>query len=115
MTTARTPRLDDHREQPSAADGHGSPAPTTASWRRAAHCAGTDIEIFFPRPGDRVTTQLALATCGLCPVRIPCRRYALSHGERHGVWGGLTEETREMLRRMGPPLTLSIRDSNDPR
>lgn len=73
------------------------------SWWQAAYCRGAAIETFFPLPGDEVTIQRALSICGRCPVRIPCRRYALSHRERHGIWGGLTEETRATLMRIGPP------------
>lgn len=70
---------------------------------RAAACRGADTETFFPAPGDLATVRRALMICGRCPVRIPCRRYALDHGERYGIWGGLTEETRETLLRIGPP------------
>lgn len=70
---------------------------------RAAACRGADIETFFPAPGDLATVRRALVICGRCPVRIPCRRYALDHRERYGIWGGLTEETRETLLRIGPP------------
>ncbi|MFF7160752.1 WhiB family transcriptional regulator [Streptomyces sp. NPDC008086] len=72
------------------------------SWWSAAHCRGTDIETFFPPPGDQAAVQRALTICGLCPVRIPCRRYALRHRERYGIWGGLTEGTRDTLIRIGP-------------
>lgn len=76
--------------------------PLAVSWWKAAYCRGADIKTFFPLPGDEVTIQRALSICGRCPVRIPCRRYALSHRERHGIWGGLTEETRATLLRIGP-------------
>lgn len=77
-------------------------------WLKAAYCRGIDIDIFFPHPGDHATTRRALAICGRCPVRIPCRRYALSHRERHGIWGGLTEETRATLIGIGPPSTVHV-------
>ncbi|MEU0072066.1 WhiB family transcriptional regulator [Streptomyces sp. NPDC006332] len=83
---------------------HNPALPVRAAvWWPAASCRGADIETFFPPPGDLATVQRALMTCDQCPVRIPCRRYALDHRERHGIWGGLTEETRETLLRMGPP------------
>ncbi|WP_046261986.1 WhiB family transcriptional regulator [Streptomyces sp. WM6386] len=71
--------------------------------QRTASCRGADIETFFPPPGDLAAVRRALMICEECPVRIPCRRYALDHRERHGIWGGLTEETRETLIRIGPP------------
>ncbi|MFC8430112.1 WhiB family transcriptional regulator [Streptomyces sp. NPDC057253] len=70
---------------------------------RIAACRGTDTATFFPAPGDLATVRRALLICGRCPVLIPCRRYALDHRERYGIWGGLTEETRETLLRIGPP------------
>jgi WhiB family redox-sensing transcriptional regulator len=69
----------------------------------AAACRGTDIETFYPASGDLATVRRALMICDRCPLRMPCRRYALDHRERYGIWGGLTEETRETLIRIGPP------------
>lgn len=93
MTATHTPRLD-NRDLPTLS--------AAGRWPTAS-CRGVDIETFFPPPGDLVTVERALTICDHCPVRIPCRRYALDHQERHGIWGGLTEETRETLLRMGPP------------
>lgn len=78
-------------------------APHAVNWCGAANCRDSDIRTFFPSPDDRNAVQRALALCDGCPVRIPCRRYALDHRERYGIWGGLTEETRETLLRIGPP------------
>jgi WhiB family redox-sensing transcriptional regulator len=75
---------------------------TAPSWWSAAHCRGLDVDTFFPLPNDQATTQRALSICGLCPVQIPCRRYALSHGEQYGIWGGLTEATRQAIMRGAP-------------
>ncbi|MEU1518670.1 WhiB family transcriptional regulator [Streptomyces sp. NPDC005811] len=77
--------------------------PATANWGRVANCRGSDIRTFFPPRDDGNAIRRALALCEQCPVRMPCRRYALDHRERHGIWGGLTEETRETLLRIGPP------------
>lgn len=108
MTSPCTSRPDEHGVQPTAPDDDGRAACSTAGWWQAANCRGADTEAFFPPPGDQSGIQRALAICESCPVRIPCRRYALGHRERHGIWGGLTEETRELLIRMGPPLTLGV-------
>lgn len=54
-----------------------------------------------------VLRQAALveAVCGICPVKWICRREAIERGERHGVWGGLTEdelrEVRSIVRKRG--------------
>lgn len=102
MTTPRTSRLNDRREQAIVADGLNRLTHPTASWWKAAYCLGADVETFFPPSRDHAAVQRALAICAQCPVRLPCRRYALNHPERHGIWGGLTEETRETLIRLGP-------------
>ena len=76
---------------------------TAPDWRNAASCRGMGVETFYPLPNDQATIQRALAICSLCPVRMPCRQYALRHKEQHGIWGGLTEETREAIMRRSPP------------
>ncbi|WP_443054276.1 WhiB family transcriptional regulator [Streptomyces sp. NBC_00271] len=71
-------------------------------WWKRAHCRGSDVDNFFPLPNDRPAVERALEMCCRCPVRNPCRRYAISHSERYGIWGGLTEATREALMRRTP-------------
>jgi Transcription factor WhiB len=34
-----------------------------------------------------------------CEVRGPCLEYALSHGEKFGIWGGLSERERRRVRK----------------
>ncbi|MGX9883392.1 WhiB family transcriptional regulator [Streptomyces sp. NPDC002276] len=101
MTTTRTPLL----------NNRALPARSATGWWPAASCRGADIETFFPPPGDLETVRQALTICDRCPVRMPCRRYALAQRERHGIWGGLTEDTRETLMRMGPPPAVRARSS----
>ena len=36
--------------------------------------------------------------CARCPVRQPCLVYALDEKIAHGIWGGLTERERRVLR-----------------
>jgi WhiB family redox-sensing transcriptional regulator len=66
-------------------------------WRTRALCAEIpEPDLFFPdrsEPADE-----ALAVCDYCPVILACRAYALRHGIREGVWGGLTEQDRDQLR-----------------
>jgi hypothetical protein len=35
--------------------------------------------------------------CATCPVTAECLDYALRHGEKYGVWGGLTPRARRRL------------------
>jgi hypothetical protein len=102
MTPPCATRPNEHRVQPLTADDVARAVCSTAGWWQAAYCRGADTDIFYPLPGDQAGIQRALRICESCPVRIPCRRYALDRRERYGIWGGLTEETRELMVRMGP-------------
>ena len=97
MTESRTPLMN-NRVLPVS--------PAVGGWPAAA-CRGADMKTFFPAPGDLATVRRALRICDRCPVRIPCRRYALDNRELFGIWGGLTEETRETLLRIGQPSGVS--------
>ena len=68
-----------------------------ATWRDSALCAQTDPEEFFPDKGG--TTREAKRVCAACTVRTECLEYALDHGERFGIWGGLSERERRRLTR----------------
>lgn len=69
-----------------------------AGWRAAARCRDAeDPDLFFPE--RKASADEALALCASCPVLPACRRHALELPERFGVWGGLTENEREALRR----------------
>lgn len=67
-------------------------------WMADASCQHFDREWWFPGRGDYATTAKAVAICNDCPVRVACLEYALSHNERHGVWGGRSERQRRRLR-----------------
>lgn len=66
-------------------------------WRAAAACRDTDPDLFFPVSGAGRSLEQAdqaKAVCAGCPVRRSCLAFALSTGQVHGIWGGLTEEER---------------------
>ncbi|CAL9588739.1 Transcriptional regulator WhiB [Streptomyces sp. enrichment culture] len=90
-----TPRTDD-RPAPRAPLAL-APADAELSWQESALCAQTGPELFFPEPGS--STREAKFLCGLCDIREACLEYALTHDERFGVWGGLSEQERHELRR----------------
>jgi WhiB family transcriptional regulator, redox-sensing transcriptional regulator len=72
----------------------------TGWWSRAA-CKSADPDLFFPISGSGpalAQAQRAKAVCAACQVRGDCLRYALGAGTLHGVWGGMTEEERRLLR-----------------
>ena len=67
------------------------------------HCVATRIpELFFPIG----TTGFALLqiekarqVCGECQVRAECLEFALDTNQDSGIWGGLSEEERRVIRR----------------
>ena len=69
-------------------------------WHDDALCAQTDPEAFFPEKGG--STREAKQICHRCPVRTECLADALASDTRFGVWGGLTERERRVLRRDRP-------------
>lgn len=71
-------------------------------------CKGYPTEWWYPE--NNVTSlrnaKRALEICGVCMNQPSCLRYALQN-ETHGIWGGMREVERELLRReRGIPLTV---------
>jgi WhiB family redox-sensing transcriptional regulator len=69
-------------------------------WQEQALCVQTGADFFFPEQGGSV--REAKRICGMCQTRPACLEYALDHGERFGVWGGLSESERLRLARADP-------------
>ena len=67
------------------------------SWHDQANCLGVDPDLFFPERG--ASTREAKEVCRGCVVREDCLEYALSNGEKFGIWGGMSERERRRLRR----------------
>lgn len=65
-------------------------------WALDAACRGMDPELWFAERGD--STREAKEVCRTCPVRLECREYAMTNGEKWGVWGGLSERERRRMR-----------------
>ncbi len=66
-------------------------------WQERALCSQSDPDAFFPEKGG--STREAKRVCGLCEVKDECLRYAMTHEERFGIWGGLSERERRKLKR----------------
>ena len=62
-------------------------------WQDNALCAETDPEAFYRDDGQHLAT--ARVICGLCPVREQCLNFAITHYERGGMWGGMTQDERD--------------------
>jgi WhiB family redox-sensing transcriptional regulator len=73
-----------------------------ASWRLSAACRQVDPELFFPvgTTGPSIEqVGRAKGICQACPVREACLGWALRNHIAFGIWGGTTEEDRQLLRR----------------
>jgi len=71
-------------------------------WREEALCAqSADPDIWFPPQGGDGAQIIRIAKhiCGQCPVRQPCLDVALDRNEIHGIWGALTPNERNEIRR----------------
>ncbi|MHB2022493.1 MAG: WhiB family transcriptional regulator [Mycobacteriales bacterium] len=76
-------------------------------WRDEAACRDEDPELFFPvgSTGPALAQiRQAKAVCSRCAVIEPCLSWALESGQESGVWGGLSEDERRLLRRRGARL-----------
>ena len=74
-----------------------------SSWRLRAACRSVGSAVFFSPDAERGRAReareaRAKAICARCPVIRECAAYALTAGERYGVWGGLSEQDRLALR-----------------
>lgn len=67
------------------------------TWWDFANCLGVEPDLFFPERG--ASTKEAKEVCRGCVVREDCLEYALDHGEKFGIWGGMSERERRRLRR----------------
>ncbi len=73
------------------------PDANSLTWQDRALCAQTDPEAFFPEKGG--STREAKRVCRSCEVRAECLDYALERNELYGIWGGLSERERRLLKR----------------
>lgn len=71
---------------------------TPQPWVADAACRGMNPDVFFPARGE--PTDGAKAICADCPVQTQCAAYGM--GDRHGIWGGLSERERRTIRRTNP-------------
>lgn len=91
------------------------PGPVADLWDWQLHgaCRRTSPETFFHPEGERGAKRRgrdadAKAVCAQCPVLAACRAHALAVRESYGVWGGLSEEERERIYAINPPLDPGI-------
>ena len=78
--------------------------PQDARWHWQDHgsCRESDPLLFFHPQNERGSARMkrdraAKMVCAGCTVRMECADYAVRAREPYGVWGGLTEEEREII------------------
>ncbi len=72
------------------------------AWRDHALGRDTDPDLVFPvgTTGQAlVTIDHAKRVCGECEVSKACLDFALDTNQDSGIWGGLSEEERRVIRR----------------
>lgn len=89
-------------------------ADSSNSWQADGACAAPDVDpdLHFPLTDGKprpftgaVEAQIAEAkrVCATCPVIKECRAYGFT--QRYGVWGGLDEDERRVIKRETNTLT----------
>jgi len=71
------------------------PPARDVTWQDLAACREFSVESFYP-PTDQDGDE-AKAICFTCSVREQCLEFALTAGERFGIWGGMTPQERRYL------------------
>jgi WhiB family redox-sensing transcriptional regulator len=66
-------------------------------WQDAANCKGANADLFFPERG--ASTRTAKGICRECSVRADCLEFAITTGEKFGIWGGMSERERRRVRK----------------
>ncbi|MFB1044418.1 WhiB family transcriptional regulator [Streptomyces chrestomyceticus] len=76
--------------------------PVNTNWREHGVCKDEDPDLFFPTGETGLAllqAEEAKEVCHTCPVMELCGLWALESGEKHGVWGGLSEDDRRRIKR----------------
>ena len=92
-TTATVPETPPHRPAVMSVRER----PPIGPWTARAACRGIDPGLFYPARGE--STREAKDICAGCLVRVECLDYALTAGEKFGIWGGKSERERRRIRR----------------
>jgi WhiB family redox-sensing transcriptional regulator len=63
-------------------------------------CAEVGSDIFFPEKEEgKVYAGMAKKICANCIHKIECLEWAVVANEKFGIWGGVTERNRRVLRK----------------
>lgn len=70
------------------------------AWMEDAACAQIGPGLFYV--GEKAQAReydAARSVCNTCPVKVDCLEFALEVDDRHGMWGGLSPQEREKVRK----------------
>jgi len=70
------------------------------TWRNRSACLGKNPDLFFPdgrSNAARLQIEEARAVCRGCDVVKACLKRAMESDQDTGVWGGLSEDERQVL------------------
>lgn len=72
----------------------------TSPWYDRGSCRTSDLDTdhWFHQNPTHPISRKAKAVCARCPVRESCLEDALSVPDTQGIWGGLDQYERHMLR-----------------
>jgi WhiB family redox-sensing transcriptional regulator len=72
------------------------------TWRNRSACLDEDPELFFPIGNTHpafLQAEEAKIVCRRCEVLQTCLAWAVESGQDTGVWGGLSADERQALKR----------------
>ena len=77
---------------------------TSWVWQAQGACRDMDSNLFYYEdqergPAKETRIANAKAVCESCKVKKECLEFALQINEQHGIWGGLTPEERQSVKR----------------
>lgn len=77
---------------------------TSWVWQAQGACRDMDSNLFYYEdqergPAKETRIANAKAVCEGCKVKTECLEFALQINEQHGIWGGLTPEERQTVKR----------------
>jgi WhiB family transcriptional regulator, redox-sensing transcriptional regulator len=64
-------------------------------------CTEMDADVFFPPTGGvgMAMAREAKKVCNLCEWQYECGEWALRHADPYGIYGGMTPEDRQKVRK----------------
>jgi WhiB family redox-sensing transcriptional regulator len=74
------------------------------TWQQTGACRNGVAADFYPpmyteRKYERLARERrAKSVCATCPVQMQCLEHAIAVDERYGIWGGLNQDERRLLR-----------------